>query len=318
MHIHLISNPLYRPNGIIEYIRADLSKNPGFVITDSEPNYNFSDMFRTEHLPGKSHYLPEMPNGVPCLQWDYTVVTKMSAAIEKYVKQGKYTEIYAHCAKSYLAANYLGLNPIFVQHESDILNITLYPTPTPANVIFSYMSLRWLDQHKHILTNGYFNPRIASLMVSDFLVWDDLKVSEKIVIPYAIELETINPKPEKIADIVLLADGSHRKGWDIFFDWWDSQKRSQSVSVLSHEKYEYWPKEWNTKSFRLNEIQERAQFIAAHDIAFVPSRSEGFCIAAYEAITQVPTYFVNFNNAYAGHTWHKHFHTHKNYRYITY
>ena len=274
MNFHLLASPLFRPNGIVEFIRAHIETNGGEVQTDAEPSFdpgcpvNSLRCVRTMYEPiflFTDYGLGDERR--PWVHWDENILRDITSVVATLPADAT---IYTHCAISEAAARAVGRKTIFVQHESDVY----YPESR-----LSYMSDHWLDQHKALMeqtTVGLTMPATPGM-----------RYMAAVSTPYPASYTQL-AKTANAGDVVAFFDSSYRKGWDRYLKWWEANGKP-ATTVLTHEPSPKWPAEWQTRTFAPTETAAKLQCIRNHERAFVPSRSEVTCLALLECMSQVPT-----------------------------
>lgn len=275
MTVHYLSTPLYRPNGIVEYIRAYTELFGGTLYTNGIPKVQ--SVHIAEYLDPCRHIDYEPISStcrftgdiVPNLQWPEDLV---SAFTEAAGTLPSHCQIFTHCAVSALGVYRSGRRQVFVQHESDIY----YP-----KLRLSYMSDEWLKRHRDLMKVVTIG---ATMPPTKYMEYGAAAHT-----PYPVVFRQIE-QTEHEGEIIAFFDTSYRKGWDRYFKWWEVNGKPRTT-VISHSSRSEWPKEWKVRSVAPNGAPEaKLQTIRNHAMAFIPSRSEVTCLALVECLSQIPVY----------------------------
>ena len=270
--IHTCSSILIRPNGIVRYINAviDLQRKLGHYVvfvSDSKPG-QVINAHQVMYDSTMSYYKPNMRDGHVWLQYDSGIKAQIRAALDCY---GSADLIIAHDLHSFEAAREFAEDGIFVQHESDIMNL---------GSRFSYMDDEYLAQHRHGVDTTTW--QIGMTVEST-----NINPRRPIATPCPIQLQgQVLPAERKTKDLLYIGDASERKGAREFMDM--ARRLGVTPTVITHERDQELFEDANIHSFDLTETADMYRLMSKHKVAYIPSKNECFSLAIIECLQFMP------------------------------
>jgi hypothetical protein len=269
--VHACSSVLIRPNGIVRYINSviDLQKSLGhriIFVTDAKP----TQIIHTDevyYVDMNSKYVPKWKDDHVWLDVDGQIVSQISKAYNLLPVNPDM--VLVHDIHSFLGIEHLLDDGIFVQHESDVLNL---------KGRYSYINDDYLQQQVNIVNNTDW--RIGLTVLSE-----DLFPKRPVYTPVPFTPITIDTKI-KHNGLLYIGDDTDRKGAKEFMDM--AYKLNTVPTVISHCTTSSVFAHAMVNTFRLDQRQEMYQLMSHHRVAFIPSKNEGLCLAALECLQFMP------------------------------
>lgn len=274
--LHLCSSVLARPNGISRYINnaIDLQTAAGHSVcfaSDSDVTQYITasnQLWNSQHPV--SEYIPNFKDGHVWLQVDLSVAAKLTTVIFDTIKD--YDLVIAHDLHSYLAAAQLGVNGIFIQHESDVLN---------TDGRYSFVSDEYLAQQIAIVDDPS-----ATWLMGMTARYHDRTPARAIYTPAPFPLHPLAPPESGRRGLLYIGDATERKGAREFAAM--ARSIGAPVSVISWDKDTELFRGFNQYTFALRDHKEMLRMINRHAVAYLPSKNECLPLAVMECLQYIP------------------------------
>lgn len=269
--IHTCSSLLVRPNGIVRYINSviDLQRAQGHYVvfvTDSAPSQQINAS-QIRFDTNTSMYKPNMKDGHVWLQYDNFVADQIAEAAAVYDGADL---VIAHDLHSYEALSRSYSDGIFIQHESDIMNL---------GSRFSYMDDEYLAQHRNIVNST--NWRIGMTVSST-----NIAPKRPVHTHCPITLEDFPTLTSKSKGLLYIGDASDRKGGLEFMTM--ARALGVTPTVITHEVDDVLFEGADVYSFNLTNRDRMYALMRQHKVAYIPSKNECFSLAILECAQFMP------------------------------
>jgi hypothetical protein len=270
--IHACSSVLVRPNGIVRYINSvvDLQRSQTHTVSflcDSFPTQRINAN-EIHWLREKSRYTPNTRDGHVWLQVDMELVEDLVRVFQTHANDADL--VVCHDLHSFLAAQRLYSDGVFVQHESDVL--------TPHSR-WSFLSDEYLDTQLTQLHST--NWRIGLTVPSS-----NIRPAHPIPTPVPFDAQ-VDSGSFRARGLLYVGDSTERKGAKEFMCL--ARALGVTPTVITHEVDDELFSDADVYKFSLDQKQEMYSLMREHRVAFIASKNECPGIAALECLQFMPT-----------------------------
>ena len=267
--VHTCSSVLTRPNGIVRYINAvmDLQRAMGhrvIFVTDSAPAVEIRAHDVVFERPS-SAYVPHMRDGHVWLQVDPSVSVNVGLAFDKVTAPHM---IFAHDLHSFMAAESVFTDGVFIQHESDVMH---------RDVRHSYIS----DEY---LTHQTTATLLTHWRVGSVCRGSGISPQRPIYTP--VPFEPTQSTTIKTRDLLYVGDTSDRKGAREFMQM--ARELGIKPTVITHDTAGDVFAGADVFTFGLDQQQRQFELMAQCKVAYIPSKNECMSLAMLECLQFMP------------------------------
>jgi hypothetical protein len=269
--LHACSSVLIRPNGIVRYINAvaDLQFKLGHEVhfaSDAKPTQHVS-AHHTHFFAEHSSYVPNTKNHHVWLQVDTEIVGQMVSVFKNLEFSPEL--VIAHDLHSFLAAESVFPDGLFVQHESDVLT---------SGSRWSFLSDEYLALQLQSIHNTHW--RVGLTVHSE-----NVRPRRAIYTPVPFVAQ-IDEGSERSKGLLYVGDSTERKGAREFMAL--ASDLGVTPTVITSD-----PNSWlfhgaNVHQFPLTQRTEMYELMRQHRVAYIPSKNECPGIAALECLQFMP------------------------------